>query len=123
MGVVSPEQLVHVEFNECNRYCLLLFAVLPGHLVDSLRDVLQHEVQVDLVLLLSAGVEEIQEAHDVAVIQPSHYLEFAVLKPERRKSYVSVPSPLTIRREMTHLLSCKTFLIATISPVSQSLAW
>ena len=78
---VSPEQLVHVEFNECNRYCLLLFAVLASHLVDSLRDVLQHEVQVDLVLLLPAGVEKIQEAHDVAVVQPSHYLELAVFKP------------------------------------------
>ena len=81
MGGVSPEQLVHVEFNECNRYRLLLLAVLPGHLVDSLGDVLQDEVQIDLVLLLSAGVEKIQEAHDIAVVQPSHYLELAVFKP------------------------------------------
>ena len=71
---VLPEQLVHVEFNECNRYCLLLLAVLSRNFVDSLRDVLQHEVQVDLVLLLAAGVEKIQEAHDVAVVQPSRCL-------------------------------------------------
>ena len=90
---VSPEQLVHVEFNECNRYRLLLLAVLSRHLVDSLGDVLQHQIQIDLVLLLSAGVEKIQEAHNVAVVQPSHYLELAVFKPGEKHDE-SVPSSL-----------------------------
>ena len=78
----QPEELIHVQFDECDGYGLLLFAVLPGHLVHGLRDVLQHEVQVDLVLLLAAGVEKIQEADDVAVVQSPHDLELSVLKPE-----------------------------------------
>ena len=78
----QPEELIHVQFDECDGYGLLLFAVLPGHLVHGLWDVLQHEVQVDLVLLLAAGVEKIQEADDVAVVQSPHDLELSVLKPE-----------------------------------------
>ena len=78
----QPEELIHVQFDECDGYGLLLFAILPGHLVHGLWDVLQHEVQVDLVLLLAAGVEKIQEADDVAVVQSPHDLELSVLKPE-----------------------------------------
>ena len=82
---IQPEQLIHVEFDECDGYGLLLFAVLPGHLVHSLGDVLQDEVQVDLVLLLAAGVEKIQEAHDVAVVKSPHDLELSVFESEENK--------------------------------------
>ena len=57
----APEQLIHVQLDEGDWNGLLLLAVLPeseylvkyrdrDHLVDSLRDILQHQVQVDLVL-------------------------------------------------------------------------
>ena len=36
--------------------------------------------QVDLVLLLAGGVEEVHQLDDIAVLQASHDLQFAVLE-------------------------------------------
>ena len=44
------------------------------------RNKLQDEVQVDLPFLLARQVEVIQELDDVAVVQPPHYVELAVLE-------------------------------------------
>ena len=55
-----PEELIHVQLDEGDRDGLLLLAVLPGHLVDGLWDVLQHQIQVNLVLRARGSGQEIK---------------------------------------------------------------
>ena len=50
------------------------------YLVDSLRNELQYEVEVNLVLLLPRGVEEVHQLDDVAVLESPHDLQLAVLE-------------------------------------------
>ena len=70
----TAEELVHVQLDEGDGDSLLAFRILPGHLVDSLRDVLEDQVEVDLILLLAGRVKEVEQLDDVAVLQASHYL-------------------------------------------------
>ena len=70
----TSKQLVHVQLDEGRGNGLLGFGVLPRHLVHRFRDELEDQVQVDLVLLIPGGVEEVEQLDDVAVLQSSHYL-------------------------------------------------
>ena len=49
-----PEELIHVQLDEGDGDGLLLFAVLPGHLVDCLGYLFQYQVQVNLILKMKA---------------------------------------------------------------------
>ncbi len=77
----TAKELVHVQADEYGGDGLLVLGVLPSHLVHGLWNELQDEVQVDLVLLLPGGVEKVHELDNVAVLQPPHDLQLAVLKP------------------------------------------
>ena len=46
----GPKELIHVQLDKGDGDGLLLLAVLPGHLVHCLGNVLQYQIQVDLVL-------------------------------------------------------------------------
>ena len=48
--ITIPEELIHVKLDKRDWNCLLLFAVLTGNFVNSLRDIFQHEVQIDFIL-------------------------------------------------------------------------
>ena len=50
--VPIPEELIHVKLDKRDWNRLFLFAVLTRNFVDSLRDVLQYEVQIDFILKL-----------------------------------------------------------------------
>ena len=45
-----PEELIHVKLDKRDWNRLFLFAVLTGNFVNSLRDIFQHEVQIDFIL-------------------------------------------------------------------------
>lgn len=77
----TAEQLVHVQLDEHDGNALLALGVLSGHLVDGLGDVFQHEIEVNLVLLLARRVEEILELDNVAMLQTPHDLQLSVLEP------------------------------------------
>jgi hypothetical protein len=54
--------LVHVKLDVSHRHCLLQLSVVPGSTVDSLGNVFQYEVEVDLILLgLFIGKKEREE--------------------------------------------------------------
>ena len=50
--ITIPEELIHVKLDKRDWNRLFLFAVLTRNFVDSLRDVLQYEVQIDFILKL-----------------------------------------------------------------------
>jgi len=68
--------LVHVQLDEGRGNGLLALRVLPCYLVDCLRDELEDEVQVDLVLFVTGSVEEVEQLDYVAMLQAPHYLFF-----------------------------------------------
>ena len=55
--VPIPEELIHVKLDKRDWNRLFLFAVLTRYFVDSLRDVLQYQVQIDFILKIG-GLED-----------------------------------------------------------------
>lgn len=77
----APEQLVHVQLDINHGQGLFGSAVVSGHSVDSLRNVIQNQIQIHLIFLVSTGVEEVAQADYVAVVQLPHDLQLPILKP------------------------------------------
>ena len=48
--ITLPEELIHVKLDKRDWNRLFLFAVLTCNFVNSLRDIFQHEVQIDFIL-------------------------------------------------------------------------
>ena len=75
----STKQLVDTQLDEDHRYPLAEeFCVVTFNVVDSLRDELEHQVQVNLVVAV-ACVETVEETDDIPVAQLLHDLKFTVL--------------------------------------------
>lgn len=91
------------------------------------QSIIKHEQLTTIykiVYLLAARVKEILEFYYITVLKTPHYLQFSVLK--RDSNIYSLNSNFQMRKfQMQTLkrLSCSTFLMATSSPLSHSLAW
>jgi hypothetical protein len=75
----APAHLVGVQLDEDDGHALVVLGVGLADAVDGVRHVLQHQVQVRLVLLRVA-VEVVLELDDVGVVQQLHDLQLAVLE-------------------------------------------
>lgn len=76
----GAKELVHVEFHVDHWDLLPLFGVVPGDSVHRLRNVFEYQVQIELVLLVAARVEEVLEFDNVWMVELSHDLKLAILE-------------------------------------------
>jgi len=72
-------QLVSVQLDQDGRDCLLHLIVALHHLVDSLRDVIHHHVQINFIGLFSVSIEVLSDLYAVGVVEHLHDGEFPVL--------------------------------------------
>mmetsp|Transcript_34320 Transcript_34320/g.87763 ORF Transcript_34320/g.87763 Transcript_34320/m.87763 type:complete len:236 (+) Transcript_34320:740-1447(+) len=72
--------LVHIQLHKERGHVLPHLGVVLADAVHRVGDVLQHQVEVHL-LLLRGGVERVLQAHHVGVVHHLHDLELAVLEP------------------------------------------
>jgi len=73
--------LVYVKFDEEHRYGLFHLAIVFQNSIDGLWHVVHHNIQINLVLLLTLGVKGVSQRNDIGVEKLSHDLKFAVLVP------------------------------------------
>lgn len=133
------EELVDVEFDFEDGHDRLHLVEVARSAVDGLGDELEHEIQVNLVLLwlkrlatrnaqgrvpadtypLAVIVEEGFELNDVGMANDAHDLQFAVLRQLATTLRSSGHKhKLTLKR-----LSWSTRLMAASSPLGESLVW
>ena len=74
-----PETLICVEFDEKNWHRLLHLVVVLEDAVDRLWDVIHHNIQIDLVLLVSLRVKRVLERDHIRVLKFLHDLQLAIL--------------------------------------------
>lgn len=72
------EALIGVQFDQKDGYGLFHLVVVFEDAIDSLRDVVHHYIQINLILLVTLRVECMLELDNIRVLQFFHNLKFTV---------------------------------------------
>lgn len=73
------EALIGVQFDQKDGHWLLHLVVVFQYAIDRLRDVVHHDIQINLILLVALGVKCVLELDNIRVLQFLHDLKFTVL--------------------------------------------
>lgn len=73
------EALIGVQFDQKDGHWLLHLIVVFQYAIDCLWDVVHHDIQINLILLVALSVKCVLELDNIRVLQLLHYLKFTVL--------------------------------------------
>lgn len=75
----GAEGLVCIELDQDYRHLLLHLVVVLEDAIDSFWHIVHHNIQIDLILLVTLSVERMLQLNDIGVRQLLHDLQFTIL--------------------------------------------